>query len=58
MRPRRDVAAGCPGLFGSDIFGHIEGAVAQLGEHHVCNVGVAGSSPVGSILRDTGEFRR
>src|SRR6266550_2308711 len=24
------------------------GAVAQLGEHHVCNVGVAGSSPVGS----------
>src|SRR5205085_6342240 len=25
------------------------GAVAQLGEHHVCNVGVAGSSPVGSI---------
>ena len=25
------------------------GAVAQLGEHHVCNVGVVGSSPIGSI---------
>ena len=28
----------------------LEGAVAQLGEHRVCNAGVTGSIPVGSIL--------
>ena len=26
------------------------GAVAQLGEHHTCTVGVAGSNPVSSTI--------
>ncbi len=29
------------------------GAVAQLGEHRVCNAGVTGSIPVGSIPSKT-----
>src|ERR1700679_1948594 len=33
-----------------------KGAVAQLGEHHVCNVGVTGSSPVGSSVRKRGRI--
>src|SRR2546422_5324995 len=30
------------------------GAVAQLGEHLVCNQGVVGSNPIRSILRSAG----
>ncbi len=30
----------------------VNGPVAHLGEHHVCTVGVAGSSPVWSTIKE------